>query len=90
MSRSRKTIDHETIRRWAEERGAKPSVVQAAEEEGSGMIRINFPGYSGKETLKEISWDEFFRIFEEKKLMFVYQERTKGNRSNFNKLVSRE
>jgi hypothetical protein len=90
MSRSRKTIDHDTIRRWADERSGKPSMVKAAKEAEGGILRINFPGYSGKESLEEISWDEFFKIFDEKNLMFVYQRKTKGHKSNFNKIISRD
>jgi hypothetical protein len=55
------------------------------------MIRIDFPGYSGGDSLQEISWEEFFEKFDEQGLALVYQEKTKdGQPSNFNKLVSRE
>ena len=89
---SKTTTDHETIRRWAEERGGKPVTVRgtAHGREKAGILRIDFPGYSGGDKLEEISWDEFFRKFDESKLAFVYQEETSdGQRSNFNKLVSR-
>ena len=50
---------------------------------------MNFPGYGG-ERLQEISWDEFFRKFDEKNLEFLYQEQTRGGeQSNFFKLVKR-
>jgi hypothetical protein len=55
------------------------------------MIRIDFPGYSGKESLEPIEWEEFFEKFEEGKLALVYQEKTaRGQKSNFNKLVKRD
>ena len=55
------------------------------------MIRIDFPGYSGRRSLDPIGWDEFFEKFEDSELALVYQDKTKGGRkSNFNKLVSRE
>lgn len=55
------------------------------------MLRIDFPGYSGANSLQEISWDEFFEKFDEQGLALLYQETTKGGQqSNFNKLVSRK
>ncbi len=57
----------------------------------TGIIRIDFPGYSGGNSLEEITWEDFFEKFEANKLALVYQEQTSsGEKSNFNKLVSRE
>ena len=88
---SKRTTDHDTIRRWAEERGAKPATVKGTGggKDETGVLRMDFPGYGG-ERLREISWDEFFRKFDEKDLEFLYQEHTRGGeQSNFFKLVSR-
>jgi len=89
---SKTTTDHDEIRRWAEERGGKPSCVQGTGGGGdAGILRIDFPGYSGEGKLKEISWDEFFEKFDEQELALVFQEKTKdGEKSNFNKLVNRD
>jgi hypothetical protein len=88
---SKTTIDHEEIRHWAEERGGQPAEVKGTERGGTGIIRIDFPGYSGEGKLSPISWDEFFDKFEESNLALVYQDVTaRGQRSNFNKLVARE
>lgn len=89
---SRQTTDHETIRHWAEERGGHPAAVKDTQGGGqAGILRIDFPDYSGEESLEEISWDEFFGKFDDSHLLFVYQETTKsGQKSNFNKLVSGE
>ncbi len=86
------TTDHEQIRKWAEERGAKPACVKGTGGEGDiGMLRLDFPGYSGEESLQQISWDDWFDKFEERKLALVYQDETAtGVMSNFNKIVSRE
>ena len=88
------TTDHEVIRRWAEERGAKPARVQGTGGNGDiGIIRLEFPGAPGArdEKLEEISWDDWFKEFDEKGLAFVYEETTaSGQKSNFNKLVQRE
>ena len=69
------TTDHEEIRRWAEKRGGRPArVIGATEEDGTGGIRIDFPGEPAEEALEEISWSEFFERFERKKLAFCYQD----------------
>ncbi len=88
---TRTTTDHETIRRWAEERGGKPVTVRGTQHQGeeAGILRIDFPGYSGGDKLQEVSWDDFFNKFDESNLAFIYQEETSdGKRSNFNKFVS--
>jgi hypothetical protein len=59
------TTDHEEIRRWAEERGGKPAIVRGTEDDGGGVLRIDFPGGAGTESLEHVSWDEWFRYFEE-------------------------
>ena len=86
---SKTTTDHDTIRKWAEERGGRPAGVKGTGGgEDPGVLRIDFPG--GAE-LEEISWDEFFEKFEENKLAFLYQdEKASGEQSTFFKFVSRE
>ena len=85
------TTDHEEIQRWVEERGGNPARVKGTESKGSvGLLRIDYPGYSGEGTLEKISWAEFFTAFEENGLAFLYQEETKdGKVSRFSKLVER-
>ncbi len=86
------TTDHEVIKRWTEEREGKPATVKDTAESGEpGMLRIDFPGNGEEQSLKEISWEEFFEKFEEKKLAFLYQEETSdGEESRFFKFVIRE
>lgn len=86
------TTDHEAIRNWAESRGAKPSCVRGTGSgDDPGIIRLDFPGYSGEDALQEISWDEWFGKFDDQRLALIYQEETEsGQQSNFNKLVSRD
>jgi hypothetical protein len=88
---SKTTTDHDEIRRWAEARGGKPATVKRTEQGGEpGILRIDFPGYSGEGTLEEISWEDFFAKFEESELAFVYQEaKADGEPSYFSKLVRR-
>lgn len=86
---AKQTRDHETIRRWVEERNAKPTRVKGTGGGGDpGILRIDFPGYGGEEQLEEISWDDFFRKFDEQNLTFLYQDQAAdGEKSNFNKFV---
>jgi hypothetical protein len=85
------TTNHEEIKRWAEERGAKPACVKGTGNKGDvGMLRLDFPGYGGEDSLQQISWEEWFRKFDERKLALLHQEQTAdGKKSNFNKLVNR-
>jgi hypothetical protein len=85
------TIDHDEITHWAEDRGGIPAVVKKTHRrEGEGILRIDFPGFSGERSLEHISWDEWFKIFEDHQLAFVFQKRkVNGEPSTFNKLVSR-
>ncbi len=89
---SKVTTDHDEIRRWAEERGAKPAaVIRTESDDDPGIIRLDFPGYSGEGSLEPISWDEWFKKFDERKLALLYQEHTaNGEKSNFNKIVTRK
>jgi len=84
-------IAHEEIRNWAEDRGAAPACVKGTGGGGdAGMIRLDFPGYSGEESLQHISWDDWFEKFDENDLALMVQDTTAGGeRSNFNKLVKR-
>jgi hypothetical protein len=83
------TKDRDEIIRWAEERKAKPATVPGTEHgDRLGVLRLDFPGYGGQD-LKHVSWDEWFRTFDDRKLTFVYQETTKdGKQSNFFRLTS--
>ena len=84
------TTDHDEIERWVEERNGQPAIVKGTESAKSALLRIDYPGYSGEETLEPISWEEFFRIFDENNLALLYQEHTAdGGISRFSKLVDR-
>lgn len=88
---SKTTTDHATIKQWVEERGGTPSTVKGTESgDEAGVLRIDFPGYSG-DRLEHISWDEWFQKFDEKHLAFLYQDEMRdGEQSRFCKLVSQQ
>ncbi len=86
------TTNHDFIRRWVEERGGKPAAVKrTGGSDDPGILRIDFPGFSGGDSLEEISWDEWFEKFEENGLAFLHRDITgdDGELDRFNKLVSR-
>jgi hypothetical protein len=91
MATAQAIVDHEQIRQWAEARGARPACVKGTGGSNDpGMIRLDFPGYTGAESLQKISWREWFRQFDENDLALLVQDTTsRGQRSNFNKLVRR-
>ena len=61
------------------------------ENDEAGILRIDFPGGAGEESLEPISWEEWFEKFDEAELAFVYQdEKAGGEPSTFFKLVKRE
>ncbi|HZQ10394.1 MAG TPA: hypothetical protein VFD70_27695 [Anaerolineae bacterium] len=91
-SQARATTNHDEIRQWVEARGGYPAMVigTGANRDDPGVLRIDYPGYSGQDTLERITWDEFFRKFDDADLAFLYQEETKeGAPSRFSKLVDR-
>jgi hypothetical protein len=89
--KSQVLTEHEDIRRWAETRGGSPAQVKGTGgTDDVGMIRIDFPGYSGEQSLAHISWEAWLEKFEEKELALVIENQPpEGDKSRFNKLVSR-
>jgi hypothetical protein len=87
MATATTTTDHDTIRSWAEARDGRPARVKGSGN--GGILRIDFN--EPEDGLERIDWDEFFRIFEESNLAFLYQEEGEnGSTSRFNKLIDRE
>jgi hypothetical protein len=78
------TRNHDVIRAWAEERNAVPATVDSARSNGDiRVLRFDFPGYGGQ-SLRKVEWDGWFRTFDDRNLVFVFQEHLRnGNRSNF-------
>jgi hypothetical protein len=82
------TTDHDTIKQWAQRHKGKPAAVDSTHKGGDvGIIRVMFPKskHSEHESLVEISWDEFFKEFEARKLALIYEPH-----SMFSKLVGRD
>ena len=88
MSTSETTTDHGKIRNWVEQRNGRPAIVKGTEgKDGEGVLRVEF---RHADKLEDIDWDEFFKTFEDRKLAFLYQDKTAdGKESRFFKFVSR-
>lgn len=92
MSTSNTTTDHNVIKKWVEQRGGKPAIVEGTEknEEGAGVLRIMFT-QQASDRLKEVDWDTFFQTFDQSNLEFLYQDKTKdGRESRFFKFIQGE
>lgn len=89
------TTDHDTIKKWVEERGGILVTVKGTGDgKEVGVLRIKFPEQSkekSKHSLEEILWEDFFKKFDENHLQFLYQEKTRdGQTSRFFKFVKNE
>lgn len=84
--RSLVTTHHEVIKEWAEERGGVPATVDGTEHgDHLGVLRFDFGG--DDDNLRHVSWEEWFKTFDERQLNFIYQEnRSDGNQSTFFRL----
>ena len=79
------TTDHDAIRKWAEARNGRPARVKGTgDAEDAGLLRLDFG--EPEESLEEITWEDFFRTFDESKLAFLYEDEPENR---FNKLVRR-
>jgi hypothetical protein len=82
------TTDHRKIQQWAERHGGVPAAVDSTHEDDDvGIIRLMFPEapQSEHENLVNISWDEFFKEFDKRKLALIYDPD-----GRFSKIVGRD
>ena len=74
MADNKSTTDHDEIRRWVEERGGRPALAVEHQDQPLGL-RIEFPEDRDQQVgLLLISWEEFFRKFDEDNLVFLYRD----------------
>ncbi len=79
----RTTSDHSEIRSWAERLGGRPAIIDhpIARADKIG-IRIEFPGETHEVLMSETrpaSWDEFFKVFEDQRLLLSYDDDPTGS-----------
>jgi hypothetical protein len=75
---SKTTRDHAEIQRWAKQHGATPAVVSRTETRSGGhpegMLRFEFSSASSG-ALEEVDWRDFFRVFDERGLELIYDDK---------------
>jgi hypothetical protein len=77
------TADHAEIRRWVEEHGGNPGLVEAGD--GRERLAVTFDA----DGARRVSWDEFFERFDRESLAFAYDPDGNGEGVKSAKLVSR-
>jgi hypothetical protein len=92
MSSAKTTTNHDEIRRWVEQRGGHPAVVSSTENSrgrDGGLLRIDYDEPSGNDDdqLHRITWNEFFRIFDDNAIAFLHDPE---DDSRFSKFVQKE
>ena len=77
------TADHAEIRRWVEEHGGYPGLVEVAD--GRERLAVAF----GADHERRLTWEEFFERFDRESLAFEYNPDANGEAVDDAKLVSR-
>ena len=74
------TTNHNEIKRWIVNHGGSPAIFDDPQAKADlPSIHVDFPGDRDAEYMQEavvitkVSWEEFFKKFEEKKLAFIYE-----------------
>jgi len=86
------TANHAIIKKWVEQRGGYPVKIESGKaiHDESGIVQITFTGKKNTGKMHEITWKEFFTLFDQAHLAFLYQEKTpEGSLSHYFKIVSR-
>lgn len=65
------TIDHKEIKEWVDDKSGKPALIKDGD---NADIRIDFSTKDGGRKLKQISWEEWFKIFEKHAFAFQYKK----------------
>jgi uncharacterized lipoprotein len=77
------TRNHGEIRRWAENLGGKPTIIDHPVARADKLgIRIDFPGETHDVLMSETrpaTWEAFFQIFEDQNLLLTYDEEPGGD-----------
>ena len=68
---TRTTTDRNTIREWADARGAEPAHVPAVSEDETGTLRFDFTPEE-TEAVEGLVWDAFFEKFDRENLAFEF------------------
>ncbi len=86
------TRSPDVIRAWAEARRGQPATVARKDRHRPHTLRFDFPAggqgnRSGSSRLEPIGWDEWLKTFQQRDLVFLFQEELRdGRQSNFFRL----
>ncbi len=88
------TTDHQAIKEWVSRRDGRPAIAKRPEEVSHlRLLHVTFPHTSEAEAVVEITWDEFFEVFEEKELAFLRYSQDEliiGDEAHFYQFVNRD
>lgn len=87
------TTNHEEIRQWAADRGGRPARIHNTfgSTQDSCVLQIDFLYDKYDDDVKEVTWDEFFELFDREQMVLVYQTETEGGKlSRFGRVVKKE
>jgi hypothetical protein len=74
-SSAKSLTDPEESRQCVDEPGATPAREQEpGSDTHAGLIRFDFPGHIGEQSLEAIGWDEWFKKFKESNLALLVQD----------------
>ena len=80
--------DHDSIKRWAREHGARPALVKGtARDTEDNVLRFAMEGTSQDGRLEPIDWDDWFQRFDESGLALMVDD--SAGQASANKLVPR-
>lgn len=86
MPSATKTTNHQTIRRWAEERDGHPATLAVTREgDEARILRLDF----GSAGLERSSWERFFETLAQSQHASYQHETESGQASRFFKLLRR-
>jgi len=81
-------IDHDSIKRWAREHGAKPALVKGTTRPSdSSALQLAMEGTTQDGRLEPIDWDDWFQRFDESGLALMVDD--SAGAAGANKLVPR-
>lgn len=76
------TTNHQEIQSWVlAQQGIPAQTTTGGTNSNGALLCIRFPGTAEQTTVKAISWEEWFRLFESKQLAFAYATGEERDRS---------
>ena len=85
MATEHSTSNHNEIRRWAESHNARPAEFASTSHDGEPRILAFILPAQPPGDLEELSWEQFFAVFDISSLALVYRQ---GDSSSFYEIVN--